>query len=110
MGFVCMDWFWVVPQVKLVLERSAASMEGNLELLPPWYFKGREGITTWQVGHMHRPLGESGRQSAMFYERIEHFRHRSLGESGPFSSRFRGHLESTVSTVGDRVMSVPWRW
>jgi hypothetical protein len=37
-------------QVKLVLERSAASMEGNLELLPPWYFKGREGITTWQVG------------------------------------------------------------
>lgn len=37
-------------QVKLVLERTPASLdEGDVALLPPWYYKGREGITTWQV-------------------------------------------------------------
>ena len=43
---------WCCVQVKLVLERSPASMEGNAELLPPWYFKGREGVATWQVGRI----------------------------------------------------------
>jgi hypothetical protein len=31
-----------------------------MDLLPPWYFKGREGITTWQVGNRHRALCDSG--------------------------------------------------
>lgn len=40
----------VCVQVKLVFERSPASLEGDVGLLPPWYFKGREGVATWQVG------------------------------------------------------------
>lgn len=47
---MCRNPCWYCVQVKLVLERSPASMEGNAELLPPWYFKGREGVATWQVG------------------------------------------------------------
>jgi hypothetical protein len=32
-------------QVKLVFERSDG------EPLPPWYLRGREGISTWEVSH-----------------------------------------------------------
>jgi hypothetical protein len=35
--------------VKLVLERSPASMQDDPSLLPPWFFQGREGVSTWQV-------------------------------------------------------------
>lgn len=37
-------------QVKLVLERSSGGP------LPPWYFRGREGIATWEVPELQLPV------------------------------------------------------